>query len=124
MEKTFTVAGTSNLNGAVKYRFANDLAGRVKVLLKNGHVDVKLVELPYAMTKEDAIAYLQKDTVAEDTVQEAAVAQGVAVTQADIDELRAELEADGEDTATMTDDFLAIVAAREMESEGAPALAA
>lgn len=59
MEKTFTVAGTSNLNGVVKFRFANDLKSRIKVLEKNGHTAVMLLELPTAMTKADAIAYLE-----------------------------------------------------------------
>lgn len=57
-EKTFTVAGTSNLNGDIKVRFAND-AMRVKVLIKNGHKDVVLIELPEAMTKLDAAKFIQ-----------------------------------------------------------------
>jgi hypothetical protein len=40
-------------------RFAND-ALRVKVLEKNGHTEVDLMQLPEPMTKEDAVAYLQK----------------------------------------------------------------
>ena len=53
----FTHAGVSTLNGTVKARFAND-ALRVKVLEKNGHKNVDLIELKEAMTKEDAVAYL------------------------------------------------------------------
>jgi hypothetical protein len=56
--KTFKVIGTSNLNGKVKIRFANDMT-RVKVLVKSGHTDINLVELPEAMTKEAAIAYVK-----------------------------------------------------------------
>lgn len=56
---TFSHAGTSRLNGSVKVRFAND-ALRVKVLEKNGHTEVDLIELPRPMTKEDAVAHLQK----------------------------------------------------------------
>ena len=97
MEKTFTVAGTSNLNGVVKFRFANDLAGRVKVLLKNGHTDVNLVELPEAMTKERAIQFLESlDTDAETA-----------------DTVRPSLDADGYDKTGMSTEFLAEVAARE-----------
>jgi hypothetical protein len=59
MSKTFAVAGVSTLNGACKVRFANDMT-RVKVLAKNGHKDIDLVELKHPMTKEDAIAYLIK----------------------------------------------------------------
>jgi len=55
----FTHAGVSRLNGEMKVRWAND-ALRVKVLAKNGHKDIDLVELPTAMTKEDALAFLLK----------------------------------------------------------------
>jgi hypothetical protein len=56
---TFTHAGTSRLNGSVKVRFAND-ALRVKVLEKNGHTEVDLIELPQPMLKKDAVAYLKE----------------------------------------------------------------
>ena len=55
--KLFTVAGTSNLNGSVKYRFATSM-NRAAVLKKCGHTDIKLVELPNPMSKEDAVAFL------------------------------------------------------------------
>lgn len=51
--KTFTIAGTSILNGELKVRFANDEA-RGKVLIKNGHEDVQLVVLAGPRTKLDA----------------------------------------------------------------------
>lgn len=54
---TYTHAGVSRLNGEFKVRFAND-ALRVKVLAKNGHTDIDIVELKHAMSKEDAIAFL------------------------------------------------------------------
>lgn len=53
----YTHAGVSKQNGEFKVRFAND-ALRVKVLAKNGHKDIDIVELKTAMTKEDAVAYL------------------------------------------------------------------
>lgn len=56
-EKTFTVAGVSNLNGVYKLRVANS-TGRVKVLHANGHTDIRLIELPNAMTKLEAADYL------------------------------------------------------------------
>jgi hypothetical protein len=56
-EKTFTVAGVSCLKGEYKVRHANNL-DRVKVLDKNDHTDVRLIELPYAMTKLEAVQYL------------------------------------------------------------------
>jgi hypothetical protein len=51
--KTFSVAGTSTLNGVTKVRFANDFVGRFKILIKNGHTDINLIELGSEMTKED-----------------------------------------------------------------------
>lgn len=53
----FSHAGVSRLNGEFKVRFAND-ALRVKVLAKNGHKDIDMIELKEPMSKEDAIAYL------------------------------------------------------------------
>lgn len=53
----FSHAGVSKQNGEFKVRFAND-ALRVKVLAKNGHKDIDIVELKTPMTKEDAVAYL------------------------------------------------------------------
>jgi len=57
MSKTFSHAGVSKLDGEFKVRFAND-ALRTKVLVKNGHTDIDILQLPYPMTKEDAIAHL------------------------------------------------------------------
>ena len=57
MSKTFTHAGVSKLNGEFKVRFANDSL-RTKVLIKNGHTDIDIVELKTPMSKEDAVAYL------------------------------------------------------------------
>jgi hypothetical protein len=54
---TFTHAGVSRLNGEMKVRFCND-ALRVKVLAKNGHKDIDIIELKTAMSKEDAVAFL------------------------------------------------------------------
>lgn len=57
MSNSYSHAGVSKLNGEFKVRFAND-ALRVKVLAKNGHKDIDIVELKHPMTKEDAVAYL------------------------------------------------------------------
>ena len=56
-EKTFTVAGVSDLNGVYKLRVANS-TDRVKVLMRNGHEDIRLIELPRPMTKLEAVNYL------------------------------------------------------------------
>lgn len=92
MEKLFTVAGTSNLNGVVKFRFANDLKSRVKVLERNGHTEINLIELPAEMTKEAAIAYLETlDAPADDE-------QGEVEQMETADSVRESLEADGANT--------------------------
>ena len=57
MSKSFTHAGVSKLDGEFKVRFAND-AMRTKVLIKNGHTDIDIIELKHTMSKEDALAYL------------------------------------------------------------------
>jgi hypothetical protein len=57
-DKLFTVAGTSNLEGNMKVRFANDVM-RVKVLAKHGHTDITLIELPEPMTKTAAAKFIQ-----------------------------------------------------------------
>jgi len=62
-EKTFNVAGFSTLNGVVKLRVAKDMK-RAKVLERNGHTDIQLVELPEPMTREQAAAFLGLDKVA------------------------------------------------------------
>jgi len=57
MSKSFTHAGVSKLDGEFKVRFAND-SMRTKVLIKNGHTDIDIIELKVPMSKEDAVAYL------------------------------------------------------------------
>lgn len=100
-EKKFAVAGVSTLKGKTKIRFANDTM-RIKILAKNGHTDIELVDLPSEMTKgeiaqhmlaidfakgrksvADAIAYVAKKNPAAVKPQatKAAVSKAVAVTQ-------------------------------------------
>ena len=57
-EKKFSVAGVSTLNGKTKMRFANDTM-RIKILAKNGHSDVELVEFNEAMTKGEIVQELR-----------------------------------------------------------------
>lgn len=54
---SYSHAGVSRSKGTFKVRFAND-ALRVKVLAKNGHKDIDIVELKNPMSKADAVAYL------------------------------------------------------------------
>ena len=76
MDKVFAVAGVSTLEGAVKARFAKDLT-RVKVLVKNGHTAVRLVELPNEMDKEDALTWLRQHPDFQDAEAQAALAPEV-----------------------------------------------
>lgn len=78
MSATYTHAGVSRLKGEFKVRFANGLE-RVKVLIKNGHTDIDLVDLGTPMTKEQAI----------DKLVEINFANGNADVQAAIDEAKA-----------------------------------
>ena len=57
MSNLYSHAGVSSYNGETKVRFAND-ALRVKVLAKNGHKDIDIVELREPMTMEAAVAFL------------------------------------------------------------------
>jgi hypothetical protein len=57
-EKKFSVAGVSTLAGKTKMRFANDTM-RIKILAKNGHSDVELVELDQPMTKGEIVQELR-----------------------------------------------------------------
>lgn len=99
-DKTFTVCGVSTFNDGTKVRFANDVM-RVKVLAKNGHSDITLVELSTDMSKLDAVNfikdlpefqydaaqqaiddYLTKYTPKAKVVRKPAKASGPAATQA------------------------------------------
>jgi hypothetical protein len=55
--KLFTHAGISLLDNKYKVRYATD-AARIKVLAKNGHRNIDLIELKHPMTKRQAIDYL------------------------------------------------------------------
>lgn len=75
---TYKFVGVSRLKGELKVRFAND-AARVKVLAKNGHTDIDLIELTHPMTKEEAIGFLmsinfyEKDGVVNEEVHSALI---------------------------------------------------
>jgi hypothetical protein len=64
-EKLFTVAGTAAQDGVTKVRFANDLVARIKILTKVGCADINLIELPHAMTKLEALRFLQANGFTE-----------------------------------------------------------
>ena len=72
MSKTFTFAGTCTENGATVYKFANK-ATRATELERYGCTNVNLIELPRAMDKADAVAFLAtKDIVADKVIKSAA----------------------------------------------------
>jgi hypothetical protein len=74
----FSHAGVSKLNGEFKVRFAND-ATRVKVLIKNDHTDIDIIELKHPMTKDEAVAYLMEiDFATRDGVTNAEVQAALA----------------------------------------------
>ena len=77
MSKTFTHAGVSTLDGVTKVRFCND-ALRQKVLIKNGHTNIDIIELMSPMSKEDIVAYLISIDFAQgNTVVQAALEQAL-----------------------------------------------
>lgn len=73
-DKRYTVVGISTLNGDTKVRFANDVM-RIKVLAKNGHTDINLVELPEAMLKVEAAKFLADLPEFQSDIAKAAVAE-------------------------------------------------
>jgi hypothetical protein len=59
MNKTFNIAGYSKLSGQYKARFANGtVAERTRVLKRDNHADIYLVELPQAMSKSEAAQFV------------------------------------------------------------------
>ena len=56
--KTYNTAGTSTANGVTKVRFANDYVGRFKILVKNGHENIQLIELGDDLTKAEVCQVL------------------------------------------------------------------
>jgi hypothetical protein len=68
MDKTFTRAGVSTVNGTVTYRFANDL-NRERTLVRTGHTDIRMIELGEPMTKEAAILFLNSQGIWAESVR-------------------------------------------------------
>jgi hypothetical protein len=58
-DQTFKVAGITTHNGNSKVRFTDDLIRRVKQFSKGGATRIDLMELPTAMSKIEALKYLQ-----------------------------------------------------------------
>jgi len=71
--KTFSVAGTSTLNGITKIRFANDFVNRLKILYKNGHENVELIELGGEFTKAQVCQILMAHDKFQSEDQQSAI---------------------------------------------------
>jgi len=57
--KTYTLGGTTKFNGVTTFRVANGKLNLRRNMLKHfGHENIKLVELPKAMPKLEAVAWL------------------------------------------------------------------
>ena len=78
MSKTFTHAGTCVVDGATVYKFAND-ANRAAVLTKLGATDVNIIQLPFAMGKEEAVEWLNGQGIVADKVKIRAKSAAVTV---------------------------------------------
>ena len=77
-DKTFSVAGTSRLpNGTVKVRFAKDFVQRIKILAKNGHTDLELIELGEEMTKAQICQMLINHPKFQSEEQQGAISEFV-----------------------------------------------
>ena len=75
--KTFEVAGTSTINGKTKVRFANDYVGRLKILFKNGHENVELIELGSSLTKAEICQILMAHERFQTEDQQSAIGEFV-----------------------------------------------
>ena len=76
-EKTFEVAGTSTLNGVTKVRFANDYVGRFKILAKNNHENIELIELGDKFSKAEICQILMQHEKFQSEEQQGAIAEFV-----------------------------------------------
>lgn len=68
----FKVAGVSRCNGIFKVRFAGTM-DRVKILVKTGHDEIELMELPEAMDKPAVVTYLKGTNLMERAEYRAAI---------------------------------------------------
>jgi hypothetical protein len=87
--KTFSVAGTSTLNGITKIRFANDFVNRLKILYKNGHDNVELIELGGEFTKAEVCQILMAHPKMQGEDQQSAIYEFVV---RNCKEIKAEIE--------------------------------
>jgi len=65
MSKVFRFAGVSRQEGVMKARFSNRDSYSA-VLAKEGHTDIAILELPQALTQEEAVAHLKATEFSKD----------------------------------------------------------
>jgi hypothetical protein len=83
--KTFSVAGISTLpSGQTKIRFAKDFVDRFKVLAKNGHSDIRLIELGGEFTKAEIAKILINHPQFQDEAAQSAITDYVTRNAKDI----------------------------------------
>lgn len=87
--KTYSVAGTSTLNGVTKIRFASDFVNRFKILCKNGHDDIELIELGGEFTKAQICQILMSHPKFQSEEQQSAIYEFVV---RNCREIKAEIE--------------------------------
>ena len=98
-EKTFEVAGTSTLNGVTKVRFANDYVGRFKILAKNNHENIELIELGDKFSKAEICQILMQHEKFQSEEQQGAIAEFVVRNCKEIKaEIEEKVEANQQDT--------------------------
>ena len=98
--KTFSVAGTSTHNGVTKVRFANDFVSRFKILVKNGHDNIELIELGGEFTKAQICQVLMQHEKFQNEDQQSAIAEFVVRNCKTIE---AELSSEQEQAAVETE---------------------
>ena len=87
--KTFNTAGTTTLNGITKVRFGNDYVNRFKILVKNGHTDIQLIELGGDYSKAEVCKILMSHADFQSEDQQSVIADFVV---RNCDAITAELE--------------------------------
>ena len=115
--KTFEVAGVSTLNGVTKVRFANDYVGRFKILIKNGHDDINLIELGEKLTKAQICQVLLSHPQFQDEAAQTAIAEFVV---RNCKEVAAELETKTEQPETLEAQALCQLGRHCLTASGTP----
>lgn len=75
--QVFKVAGITTHGDSTKVRFTDDMVRRIKQFTKGGATRVDLVELPSAMTKVEALKYLQANAEFQSPGDQATIADSL-----------------------------------------------